>query len=190
MLDKELVEITEKGFDVKLQIAYATDKNFTGKPAYSREVCFLHKDAASCLKKAVQIARIQGLKLIIFDGYRPIEVQRHFYNLYPDPEFLSNPLSGAVPHCRGVAIDLSLLDSDGKQLDMGTAFDAFDIKSHHGNIDISKEAQRNRLLLMGIMLTAGFDFYRNEWWHYQLFEPRKYKILSDKEAGTNLISEL
>ena len=56
---------------------------------------------------------------------------------------------------------------------MGTAFDAFTPLSHHGRTDVSAEAQRNRLLLMGLMTSAGWDFYRNEWWHYQLFDQRR-----------------
>jgi len=70
---------------------------------------------------------------------------------------------------------------------MGTAFDAFEPRSHHGRTDISAEAQRNRMLLMGIMTTAGWDFYRNEWWHYQLFNSREYPVLSDSEAGTGVM---
>ena len=46
-------------------------------------------------------------------------------------------------------------------------------------MDISRDAQRNRHLLMGIMTTAGWDFYRNEWWHYQLFDSRRYDVLED-----------
>ena len=43
------------------------------------------------------------------------------------------------------------------------------------------EAQRNRLLLMGLMTAAGWDFYRNEWWHYQLFDARRYPLVSDAD---------
>ncbi|MFN8930325.1 MAG: M15 family metallopeptidase, partial [Alphaproteobacteria bacterium] len=59
--------------------------------------------------------------------------------------------------------------------------------SHHGNQEISAEAQKNRLLLMGIMTTAGWDFYRNEWWHYQLFNSRDYALYSDAEAGGRML---
>jgi D-alanyl-D-alanine dipeptidase len=62
---------------------------------------------------------------------------------------------------------------------MGTGFDAFTPLSHHGNTAIPEPAQRNRFLLLGIMSAAGWDFYGNEWWHYQLFEPRRYPLLSD-----------
>ena len=44
-----------------------------------------------------------------------------------------------------------------------------------------REAQRNRLLLMGLMTTAGWDFYRNEWWHYQLFDARRFPLISDAD---------
>ena len=62
---------------------------------------------------------------------------------------------------------------------MGTDFDTFHPKSHHGNVDVTAEAQRNRHLLMGIMTLAGWDFYKNEWWHYQLYNTHEYPLLSD-----------
>lgn len=62
---------------------------------------------------------------------------------------------------------------------MGTGFDALTPLSHHGSTEISVAAQRNRYTLLGIMSTAGWDFYMNEWWHYQLFQPRTYPLLSD-----------
>lgn len=96
----------------------------------------------------------------------------------PDPEFLADPRRGS-PHSRGAAVDLTMINENGEALDMGTGFDAFTPLSHHGNTEISAEAQRNRHLLMGIMTTAGWDFYRNEWWHYQLFESHRYDVLND-----------
>ena len=70
---------------------------------------------------------------------------------------------------------------------MGTDFDAFTPLSHHGAMDISATAQRNRHLLMGIMTTAGWDFYRNEWWHYQLFDSRDYPLLSDSVLDESMM---
>jgi len=102
------------------------------------------------------------------------------WNHTPDPEFLADPRRGS-PHSRGVAVDLTLVDAKtGQDLDMGTAFDAFTPLSHHACTAIPPEAQRNRLLLMGLMTAAGWDFYRNEWWHYQLFNARaNYPVFSD-----------
>ncbi|PPR10752.1 MAG: D-alanyl-D-alanine dipeptidase [Alphaproteobacteria bacterium MarineAlpha11_Bin1] len=174
----KLVEVTPPEFDVDFHIAYATSNNFTGKPVYSRPGCYLHPDAAKCLSKAVELAARLGLRLRIFDAFRPSEAQLALWSHTPDPDFLANPDHGS-PHSRGVAIDLTLLDERKNALEMGTTFDAFTPLSHHGNTDISPNAQRNRYLLMGIMTTAGWDFYRNEWWHYQLFNSRRYQILGD-----------
>ena len=60
---------------------------------------------------------------------------------------------------------------------MGTDFDDFSSKAHHGVKDISIEAQKNRLILLSIMISSGWDFYSNEWWHYQLFDSRKYDVI-------------
>lgn len=183
-----LVLITPEAYGVEISLAYATPQNFTGEPVYKPEArCYLHEKAAACLKKAVEISSAQEYKIRIFDAFRPTEVQWVLWNHTPDPNFLADPRRGS-PHSRGVAIDLTLLDKNGHALDMGTPFDAFTLLSHHGNLEISQEAQRNRLLLMGIMTTAGWDFYRNEWWHYQLFNSREYTLYSDKEAGTDMIT--
>lgn len=184
-----LVEITQAKHGVQIALAYATPNNFTGEPVYTENArCFLHPKAAECLMHAIELARIQGYTLKIFDAYRPTEVQWALWNHSPDPNFLADPRRGS-PHSRGVAIDLNLCDAQGNELDMGTPFDAFTPLSHHGSTEISAQAQLNRFVLMGIMTTAGWDFYRNEWWHYQLFNSREYTLFSDEDAGTNMITK-
>ncbi len=175
-----LVEITPEAFDVTLDIAYATDRNFTGRPVYARAACYLHSDAAEALRRTVDLARGIGLGICIFDAFRPREAQQALWEHTPDPEFLADPRKGS-PHSRGVAVDLTLLDGDGMPLSMGTAFDAFTPLSHHGCTDIDAKAQRNRFVLLGLMTAAGWDFYRNEWWHYQLFEARSYPLRGDAD---------
>ena len=180
-----LVEITSAD-DVTLSLAYATADNFTGKPVYARARCYFHPDAAALLKNAVQLAARLGYRLKIFDGFRPEEAQKILWDICPDPDFLADPKRGS-PHSRGVAIDLTLLDREGQALNMGTPFDAFTPLSHHGNGEISVAAQRNRLFLLGLMTDAGWDFYRNEWWHYQIFNARRYPVRSDSELGLGLM---
>jgi D-alanyl-D-alanine dipeptidase len=177
-----LVEITESEFDVLLDIKYATADNFTHAPVYRRAGCYLHHDAAPLLREAVRLAGLLGYKLRIFDAFRPTEAQWALWEHTPDPDFLADPRRGS-PHSRGAAIDLTLVAADGTDLDMGTGFDAFTPLSHHGNTAISVDAQRNRHLLMGIMTTAGWDFYRHEWWHYQLFNARRLPVISDSVLG-------
>jgi len=174
-----LVEITPQTHDVELDIAYASDRNLTGRPVYARAACYLHRDAEMKLRHAVELARPLGWRLRIFDAFRPSEAQWLLWNARPDPEFLADPRRGS-PHSRGVALDLTLIDRGGAALDMGTSFDAFTPLSHHGNLEITPAAQRNRLSLLGLMSAAGWDFYGREWWHYQLFDARnRYPVLSD-----------
>jgi D-alanyl-D-alanine dipeptidase len=173
-----LVEITADAFGVEIDIVYATERNFTGRPVYRRPACYLHPDAAAALAQAVVLADELGVRLRILDAFRPREAQFKLWEHTPDPDFLAHPVSGS-PHSRGVAVDLTLIGPHGAELDMGTGFDAFTPRSHHGNRDVSPEAQRHRHLLLGLMTASGWDFYRNEWWHYQLFRPRAYPLLSD-----------
>jgi D-alanyl-D-alanine dipeptidase len=173
-----LLEITPESHGVLLDIAYATPRNFTGKPVYARPGCYLHGDAAAKLATASRLARGLELRLKIFDAFRPSEAQWVLWNFRPDPEFLADPRRGS-PHSRGAAVDLTLIDREGRELDMGTAFDAFTPLSHHGNTEIAPAAQRNRFVLLGLMSAAGWDFYGNEWWHYQLFDAKRYEVLDD-----------
>ncbi len=182
-----LIRIEKPQFDVELEIVYASPDNFTGAPIYRHNACYLHIDAAACLQRAVKLAKELGYRLKIFDGFRPHEAQWVLWNHTPDPNFISNPETGSMPHCRGVAVDLTLIDRNGRELDMGTPFDSLTPLSHHGVTEIMEEAQRNRFILLGIMTASGWDFYRNEWWHYQLFQSRSYPIIKDKEAGTGLM---
>jgi zinc D-Ala-D-Ala dipeptidase len=175
-----LVEITPASHGVILDLAYATPRNITGAPIYRNAICYLHVEATQSLDQAVALARALGLSLKIFDAMRPSEAQWALWNARPDPEFLADPRRGS-PHSRGVAIDLTLVQPDGTELDMGTGFDAFTPLSHHGVSEIPVAAQRNRLLLLGLMTAAGWDFYRNEWWHYQLFDSRRFPLLSDAD---------
>lgn len=177
-----LVPITEDKHGVLLDIKYATADNFTGTPVYARPHCYLHTDAEPLLWAAIKLADRQGYRLRIFDAFRPSEAQWTLWNHTPDPDFLADPRRGS-PHSRGAAIDLTLVGADGIDLDMGTGFDAFTPLSHHGNPGISPEAERNRLILMGLMTTAGWDFYRNEWWHYQMFNARNVipSVYEDKD---------
>ncbi|MBF0562820.1 MAG: D-alanyl-D-alanine dipeptidase [Alphaproteobacteria bacterium] len=173
-----LVEISPPDFHVIPEIVYATPTNFTSQPVYGRPGCYLHSDAAALLQRAIALAHPLGLTLKILDAFRPAEAQWVLWNHTPDPDFLADPRRGS-PHSRGVAVDVTLVNDDGTNLDMGTPFDAFTPLSHHGNTEIPILAQRNRLLLLGLMTAAGWDFYRNEWWHYQMFDARRYPVLSD-----------
>jgi D-alanyl-D-alanine dipeptidase len=176
-----LIAFTTQSHDIEIDIAYATPRNFTGKPVYARPLCYLHPDAAAKMEKAIELAKAIGLR------FRPSEAQWVLWQHTPDPNFLADPRRGS-PHSRGAAVDLTLIGPDGKDLDMGTEFDAFTPLSHHASTAVAIEAQRNRFLLLGLMSAAGWDFYGNEWWHYQLFDAKRYPLLSDADAPERMMA--
>lgn len=177
-----LVRIAPPDFDVDVALIYATDRNFTGAPIYRPDApAYLHARAAEALARAAALARPLGLRLRLYDAFRPAEAQWALWSHTPDPTFLADPRRGS-PHSRGVAVDVAPLGADGAALDMGTDVDAMTPLSFHGAVaGLSAEQQRRRLVLLGLMTAAGWDFYRNEWWHYQLFDAKSYPLRAEAE---------
>ncbi len=173
---------------VDLDLRYATPDNLTGAPIYARAVCLLHPDAAARLRTAVALARGIGCRLRVYDAFRPAEAQWRLWHAFPDPAYIADPRVGSA-HTRGVAVDLTLADGDGRPLDMGTGFDEMTGRSHHARTDLTTDQQRNRAALLGVMTAAGWRHYAEEWWHYQLPDAERYPLLTDAAAGGRLMTD-
>ena len=171
----DLVDI-EHISSIPLDIRYATMNNFTKKKVYPSARCFLRKRVAEQLVKAQQEFKTHNLSLKIYDGYRPKSIQYIFWNLVPNSRYVADPAKGSR-HNRGAAVDLTLIDDNGKELDMGTDFDDFTHKSHRGCITISLQAQNNRKLLEDIMTKYGFVGLDTEWWHFDYNTWQEYDLL-------------
>ena len=174
-MNENFIKVNQNNLDVVVDLRYSSNNNFTKKKVSSMDSCFLHKVAYEHLCRSVEICKKIGFKLKIFDAYRPVYVQKKLWDFHPDPNFLSHPKKGS-PHSRGVAIDLTLI-REGEELDMGTDFDDFTERAFHLSKNVSFKSRKNRSLLLSIMILAGFDFYEKEWWHYQLFNPKKYPLI-------------
>lgn len=176
-LAPELVQITEADYGVKLDLVYASTDNLTRTVIYQDAVCAIHQDAAPLVRKAAQHAQRAGYTLLIFDAYRPQAAQAKLWEKLQDPMYVIPPEVGSN-HTRGTAIDVSLIDNQtGHILNMGTGFDDMSLDSHHDVDGLPIEAQRNRLILLGIMLHAGFKGIESEWWHYELPEANTYPLI-------------
>lgn len=179
----ELTFIDPKDPRFDFYLAYGTENNVSGKQIYVKSHCYLRPEAAEMLFEAAKIADNMGYRFLIWDAYRPPEGQQKLWDACPDATFVSPPEKGS-PHSRGVAVDLTLCHKEtGKELDMGTGFDDFTPKAFHTCQDLPREILHNRHVLLGIMTLAGWDFYKNEWWHYQLHQARNYAVIGDGTAG-------
>jgi D-alanyl-D-alanine dipeptidase len=179
---KKLIAVHPETHDVVLDLVYATSNNISGRPIYQRPICLLHHDAEVCLRKAVQLAAKLGCKLKIFDAFRPHEAQVELWETAVDKLYVADPEIGSN-HTRGTAIDLTLVDANGIELDMGTDFDHMTTLSHHFSDQVSEIAQANRLLLLNIMVQAGFQHIPQEWWHYELPQQDSHSLIDSAILG-------
>lgn len=172
---------------IKIHLKYFTTDNFLGAKVngYNREVCICTEEAAQALKMAQQEVQEKGWSLIVFDAYRPQKAVDHFMEwaaniddtltkskFYPNIDkkdlFKLNYIASKSSHSRGSTFDVSILDEEGNQLDMGTSFDFFGPKSWPSYEGVSKEQKANRMYLQSIMKKHGFNPYKEEWWHFTL----------------------
>lgn len=162
-----------------LDLRYATSDNVLGRPVYARAVALLRPEAREALLAAALRAAALGLRVKVFDAFRPLEAQRMFWEAAPDKTFVADPRTGGT-HPRGIAVDVTLVEAaSGADLDMGTGFDDFTAASSHLRLDgLAATALRNRMLLLGLMTACGFDHYAPEWWHYHLPGRERYAALS------------
>lgn len=172
----QLVPITEAGHDVVIDMIYATAGNFTGQVIYPHSDCYLRPEAERALQKAIAGAGKLGLRLKIFDAFRPQSAQEALWEFAPNPAYIANPAKGSN-HTRGVAIDLTLIDARGAELDMGTPVDTMTAQSHHFYQALPASVQINRMYLLTVMLEAGFVHLPNEWWHYQLPDAHAFALI-------------
>jgi D-alanyl-D-alanine dipeptidase len=161
-----LLNLSKLSSDIILDIRYATSNNFLGFPLYSKSACYLHKNAAEALVKVQKELSLINLGLKVFDGYRPLAVQQMMWDKIQDERYVSNPAKNKGRHTRGTAVDLTLVDSDGNELEMPTEFDNFTEKAHSNYPDISQTAFKNKALLSEVMKKHHFQPLLTEWWHF------------------------
>jgi len=176
----DLVEIPQINPNIKLDIRYATTNNFTGKVVYPSSRCYLRRAVAEKLDKVQRELEELGLGLKIFDGYRPLSVQRKFWEICPDPRYVADPAKGSK-HNRGSAVDVTLIDrATGKELVMPSEFDDFTEKAHRDYAKMAPEGARYCKLLELIMVKHGFIPLPTEWWHFDDINWENYDLL-DKD---------
>src|SRR3990167_4865629 len=130
-----LVRVQDIDPNIVLDLRYATENNFTGKKVYPVAVCVLRKEAAQKLAAANAELMKDGYRIKVWDAYRPPYVQRIFWNLVPDERYVANPDKGGSRHNRGGAVDLTLIDENGNELEMPTGYDDFSAKASPTSFD-------------------------------------------------------
>lgn len=150
---------------ILLDIKYATTDNFTKSKIYDCAKCLLRPEAAAAIVEAHKTLKKKGLGLKMFDCYRPRPYQQKLWDKVPNPDYVTPPAKGSM-HSRGAAVDLTIVDANGKELDMGTPYDFFGREAHTDNLTLPPKVLANRKLLRQTLEAVGFKGIRTEWWHF------------------------
>ncbi len=159
------MEITRTGSGILLDLRYAGKNNFVGEKMYKCPRCFLRPSVAKALIEVHRELQKKGLGLKLYDCYRPQSVQWALWKKVPNPQYVADPQKGSM-HNRGSAIDLTLVDKNGQELDMGTPYDYFGAEAHIDFTRLPQSVLNNRKTLQTAMIAKGFRTVRTEWWHF------------------------
>jgi D-alanyl-D-alanine dipeptidase len=160
----DFVDIQQIIPSLKLDMKYATTDNFTHMKLYDSPKALLRRGSAEKLKKVAEEVAKKGLLLKIWDAYRSPGAQFKMWNLVPNTRYVANPYKGYSNHSRGSAIDLTLVDLEGKEIGMPTGFDDFTSAAARNN------ENANAKYLETIMIRFGFKPLATEWWHFDDIE--------------------
>jgi zinc D-Ala-D-Ala dipeptidase len=183
MQDLGWVGVRSLDSTIFVDLKYAGDANISGEVLYPElSDAYLHTSAAAALVKAHSFLKEEapGLRFLIYDAGRPRSVQIKLHEQLiamglAGTTYVSNPRKGSV-HNFGMAVDLTLADTLGNPLDMGTDFDFFGPEAHPEledsmmmNGKLNSVQVQNRRLLRKAMRRAGFSIIDSEWWHFNLY---------------------
>lgn len=177
--DTSFVNLKNYSSDFVYDMKYATSDNFLNAKVYDCGECFLRLKTVKALIEANNSFMKLGFKIKLYDCYRPLDVQKKMWAIVSNPKYVANPAKGSI-HNKGGAVDISLVDLSGNELDMGTKFDFFGEEAGHKYLIFSKKILENRKLLKTVMINFKFNSLDSEWWHYNLQSALNDKVSNEK----------
>lgn len=165
-LSQNLIDIRRLTDKFEIDLKYASEGNFMGKKIYPVPICALQIGTAQKLISVNNELLKKDLKIKIWDAYRPFSVQKLMWEIMSNHDFVADPERGGSIHNSGYAVDVTLVDLKGKELEMPTGFDDFSEKASRKCRTITEIAAKNLALLTDVMVRHGFRIIESEWWHY------------------------
>jgi D-alanyl-D-alanine dipeptidase len=164
------VELKQLEPDIHLDIRYATQNNFTGRPLYPKARALLLPEPAQAVARVHRALKEKGYGIVVYDAYRPWSVTRDLWDLASEADrangYVADPATGSR-HNRGCAVDVGLYDLiTGREVPMPSEFDDFSIRAHADWTGGPEEPRRNRDELRRAMEAEDFKVLPNEWWHF------------------------
>jgi len=174
----DLVELTSLDPTIRLDIRYATTRNFLGTPLYSQARAFMQRPAAEALARVQRSLAAEGYGLLVHDAYRPWYVTKIFWDAMPPDlhRYVADPAEGSR-HNRGCAVDLTLYElKSGQEIPMPSLYDEATERAYPSYTGGTAGQRRMRDLLRRHMEAQGFAVYEFEWWHFDYRDWKSYRI--------------
>ena len=172
-----LVDMRTLDPGIVIEMRYATDNNFTKTQVYDKAIPLVRQETAKKLVAVNKELRRKGFLLKIWDAYRPFSVQQKFWELVPDDRYVANPNQGASRHNRGGAVDVTLVDLNGKDILMPSDYDDFSEKASPKFPFVEAQARLHADVLARAMENNGFKQNEHEWWHFDDVQWDNYPVL-------------
>lgn len=187
--DVELVNLREIDPSLVIDAVYATEDNFVGIVFYPENELFIVPEVGERLAQVNAFLKTRGYRLKVWDAYRPLQVQRKMWSILPDDRYVANPAYGSR-HNRGCAVDVTLVRTDGSEVQMPTEYDDFSERAHLDYMDLPPDVIRNRAFLIEAMAREGFQPISTEWWHFDAEGWERYPVLDRNPYDVPLFPEL
>lgn len=168
--------------DVAVDLRYVGMRNFVGRDLYGTLDCaWLHRLAAEGLERSAALLALEapGHRLLVLDALRPHRVQVQLWDHLDGTglrQYVADPARGSI-HSFGMALDATLIDATGRELDMGSGFDEMTELSHPkleaqhlASGALTPTQLRHRELLRRVLTAGNFNGIDNEWWHFDMLD--------------------
>jgi zinc D-Ala-D-Ala dipeptidase len=171
-----MVNLSTFPSEFDFEIRYATTENFMHEKLYDCAVCLLQPEVGRALADANDYFCELGYRIKIYDCYRPLDVQKRMWQLFPNATYVANPYEGGSVHNRGAAVDITLVTLEGCYVEMGSDYDFFGQEAHIDHTHFPPEVLAHRKLFLEGMRRFGFQPVRTEWWHFSYQRNYAYSI--------------
>jgi len=171
-----LVDLAAVDSSIRIDLRYASRNNFLHETLYPANRCLLRPETAARLARVQQRLVEARIGLVVWDCYRPLSIQQRMWDYVKDPRYVADPKEGSK-HNRGAAVDVSLVELLGGELDMGGEFDDFSERSHRDFQELTDRQVRHRRILENAMGLEGFVPLSTEWWHFDDPDWAQYALL-------------
>ncbi len=170
-----IVDVKKYLPELEYAMIFSTPDNFTGVTQYERDTCLLQAGTVEKLAKAQEMFEQDGYTIKVYDAYRPSSVSGVLFDLIGNPKYIARP--GTSSHNRAAAVDISLVDEQGNELEMPTPMHTLNETANRDYEGMTQTARENMDYMTDIMKECGFATIESEWWHFSDSQTGEYPAI-------------